>query len=169
MNALLMLLLALTGDPAGCPMHAKHTAGAQHDAHAHHEEVNQRGDAVMGFSHEKTKHTFRLTRDGGAVEVRATDAADAESVALIRAHLREIAKEFAAGNFTKPREIHDREPHGVPVMKELGAAIRYQYEDVERGGRVRIVTKNRRGIEAAHQFLRFQIDDHRTGDPGKVE
>jgi hypothetical protein len=147
----------MAGDPATCPMHAAHTA------------VDARGDAVMGFSHEKTKHSFRLFADGGAVEVRANDAADAESVAAIRAHLQEIAKDFASGDFAKPREIHDREPDGVAVMKELGGAIAYRYEEVERGGRVRITTRDRRGVKAVQQFLRFQIEDHRTGDHGKIE
>ena len=151
MNALL-LILALAGDPATCPMHAKHTA------------VDERGDRVMGFSHEKTKHSFKLHDDGGAVEVRANDEADAESIEAIRAHLKEIAKEFTAANFAKPKEIHDREPDGVPVMKELGSRVTYTYEKIERGGRVRIRTAERRGVEAVHQFLKFQIDDHRTGD-----
>jgi len=161
---LLLLILALSGDPATCPMHAQH-AGAHHDA------VDHRGDHVMGFSHEKTKHNFRLFKDGGAVEVRANDAADAESIAAIRAHLQEIAKEFAAGEFAKPKEIHGRAPDGVPVMKELGSRIlyQYQYEELERGGRVRITTAEPRGVEAVHQFLRFQIEDHRTGDSSTVE
>ncbi len=163
MNVLLMIL-ALSGDPATCPMHAQHTAAA-----AHHESVDQRGDHVMGFSHEKTKHSFKLHKDGGAVEVRANDASDAESVAAIRTHLQEIAKELASGNFSKPKEIHDRVPDGVVVMKELGPSVSYRYEEIERGARVRIATSDSRGIEAVHQFLRFQIDDHRTGDSAAVE
>lgn len=157
MNALMILILALAGDPATCPMHAQHTA------------VDHRGDHVMGFSHEKTKHSFRLFEDGGAVEVRANDAADAESIAAIRMHLREIAKDFADGDFAKPKEIHDRVPEGADTMKNLGDRIRYQYEELERGARVRIRSEERAGVEAVHQFLRFQIEDHRTGDSGKIE
>ena len=158
----LMMILALAGDPAACPMHAKHTG-------AHHESVDRRGDRVMGFSHEKTKHSFRLHEDGGAVEVRANDAADAESIAAIRTHLREIAKDFTSGDFAKPKEIHARVPDGAPAMKELGARILYRYEELERGGRVRITTAEPRGVEAVHQFLRFQVEDHRTGDALTVE
>lgn len=154
MNVLL-LLLALAGDPATCPMHAHHAA------------VDKRGDQVMGFSHEKTKHTFRLLEDGGAIEVRANDAADAESVAAIRSHLKEIAREFAEGKFEKPNAIHARMPDGVEVMKK--SAIRYQYEEIDRGARLRITTKDARAIEAVHQFLRFQISDHRTADSQEVE
>ncbi|HYC60738.1 MAG TPA: hypothetical protein VEK79_14335 [Thermoanaerobaculia bacterium] len=154
MNAILLMLM-LAGDLAAtCPMHAKHTAT----------EVDQRGDKVMGFSHEKTKHTFRLLEDGGAIEVRANDGADAESIAAIRSHMREIAKEFTAGTFTKPQEIHARMPDGVDVIKELGAAVTFQYEELERGARVRVKTEDARGREAVHAFLRFQIKDHRTGD-----
>lgn len=153
-----MLLLILALSMSNCPMHAQHMSS-----------VDTRGDAVMGFAHEKTKHTFRLFADGGAVEVRADDANDAESIAAIRAHLQNIAREFTAGAFSKPEEIHARVPDGVAVMKELGDAIAYRYEELERGGRVRITTRDARGIEAVHAFLRFQISDHHTGDAEKVE
>jgi hypothetical protein len=54
-------------------------------------------------------------------------------------------------------------------MKALGAAVAYRYEEVERGARVRLVTKEQRGVEAIHAFRRFQISDHRAGDAGKIE
>lgn len=161
MNAL-WIVLALAVDPATCPMHAQHMQSQKSD-------VEMRGDHVMGFSHEKTTHNFRLFADGGAIEVRANDADDAQNVALIREHLQTIAKEFARGDFARPREIHDRVPDGVPVMKELGNAVTYRYEELERGGRVRVTTRDARGIEAVHAFLRFQIADHHTGDSGKIE
>jgi hypothetical protein len=33
------------------------------------------------------------------------------------------------------------------------------------GGRLRITTTDTEALKAIHQFLTFQIDDHRTGDP----
>jgi hypothetical protein len=165
MNVLLMLLM-MAGDPATCPLHAEHTA--QHTA-AKHTEVDQRGDRVMGFSHETTKHTFRLLDDGGAVEVRATKEKDAETIAQIRGHMKEIAADFTSGNFTKPEEIHAGMPDGVDVMTALGNAVTYRYEELESGARVRITTRDTRGIDAVHRFLRFQIGDHHTGDSTKVE
>ena len=131
----------------------------------HHTAVDTRGDHVMGFSHEKTKHSFKLYEDGGAVEVRGNDA---ESIAAIRSHLKEIAREFAAGNFDKPKAIHDRVVPGVPVLKELGARVTYTWEELDRGARVRFQTADTRGIAAVHEFMRFQIEDHRTGDPTHV-
>ncbi len=161
----LLLMFAMAGDPATCPMHAKHMEAAAHD----HGTVDARGDDVMGFSHEKTKHTFRLLEEGGAIEVRAHDAADAESIAAIRSHLREIANEFAAGAFEKPEAIHARVPDGVDAMKEAGAAIAFRYEELDRGALVRITTKDARARDAVHAFLRFQINDHHTGDPLTIE
>jgi hypothetical protein len=48
-------------------------ACAQQD---HQATLNQHGDHVMGFSHEKTTHHFELNRDGGVIDVRANDVKD---------------------------------------------------------------------------------------------
>ena len=125
-----------------------------------HEAMNHRGETAMGFSQHATKHTFRLLADGGTIEVRANDPKDAKSVEAIRAHLREIAKSFAAGNFAKPQFIHDRLPDGAEEMKELRKTISYRYENLPKGGRVRISTRERKAIDAVHRFLRFQIEEH---------
>lgn len=130
----------------------------------HHGGVNQRGDHVMGFSHEKTTHHFRLYADGGAIEVTANSADDRESRDQIRMHLSHIAQMFADGNFKAPMLIHDRVPPGVPVLERLKAEVKYRYEDIDRGGRVRITTAHTEALAALHEFLRFQISDHATGD-----
>ena len=134
---------------------------AQDDPHA---AVDKRGDHVMGFSHEKTTHHFRLYADGGAIEVTANEAKDTESRDQIRMHLSHIAAMFAAGNFQAPMLIHDQVPPGVPTLQRLKAEVSYRFEEIPDGGRVRISTKNKDALSAVHQFLRFQISDHRTGD-----
>ncbi len=134
----------------------------------HHTAVDQRGDHVMGFSHEKTTHHFRLFTGGGAIEVTANDPKDTASRDQIRLHLSHIAGMFANGNFQAPMLIHDRTPPGVPVLERLKAEVSYRYEDIDRGGRVRIATTNQEALAAVHEFLRFQIADHHTGDTVKV-
>jgi hypothetical protein len=131
--------------------------------------VNERGDRVMGFDHTKTTHHFLLHPDGGSIEVTANDSNDAESRDQIRKHLGHIARMFAEGNFKAPMLIHDRTPPGVPVMRRLKSEIRYDYEEAERGARVRIRTANAEALAAVHEFLRFQIEDHETGDPTEVK
>jgi hypothetical protein len=76
---------------------------------------------------------------------------------------------FAAGDFEAPLLIHAETPPGVAVMKRLRGQIRYEFEPTERGGRVRIRTENSEALVAIHEFLRYQIRDHRTGDSGEIE
>ena len=149
------------------------TAGvfAQQHGHGHatHAEgVDKRGDRVMGFDHKKTRHRFLLHPDGGTIEVTANKADDKESRDQIRKHLAHIARMFAEGNFKAPMLIHARTPPGVHVMERLKAEIRYEFEETERGARVNIKTGNAEALAAAHEFLRFQIKDHETGDPTEV-
>ena len=130
----------------------------------HDEQMNQRGDHVMGFDHTKTTHHFLLQESGGSIEVTANSSDDVESRDQIRMHLQHIARMFAEGNFNAPILIHDQTPPGVPVMQELKGDIEYNYEVIERGAAVRISTKNATALKAIHDFLRFQIKEHKTGD-----
>jgi hypothetical protein len=59
-------------------------------------------------------------------------------------------------------------PPGVPVMKEKHAAINYTFQPTGRGGQVRIVTHDPEALKAIHEFLAFQIRDHRTDDSLEV-
>jgi len=135
----------------------------------HHSGVNSRGDQVMGFDHDKTTHHFRLRANGGVIEVGANEPNDNASRDGIRTHLKHISQKFAAGDFTAPLLIHAQTPPGVPVMKELRAEIEYQFEQTDRGARVLITTANSKAVAAIHDFLRFQISDHKTGDSLEIE
>ena len=138
------------------------------DATEHHAGVVSRGDHAMGFSHEKTTHHFRLYKDGGAIEVTANDPKDEEIRNQIQMHLAHIAKKFAAGDFNTPMFIHGTTPPGAATMAAQRDQIRYQYQDTDSGGRIRIRTSNPKVVAAVHEFLRFQIEDHVTGDKTQV-
>ena len=49
-------------------------------------------------------------------------------------------------------------------MQKYKNEIEYRFEKTEQGGRVRISTKNSEALKAIHDFLRFQIKEHKTGD-----
>jgi hypothetical protein len=132
------------------------------------ENMNKRGDKVTGFDHTKTTHHFRLFSDGGAIEVGANSSQDTESRDQIRMHLSHIAKMFAAGNFRAPMLIHDQVPLGVPTMQKLKSDIHYKFEETEQGARIRISTNSPEALQAVHDFLRFQIKEHKTGDALEV-
>ncbi|HYV05433.1 MAG TPA: hypothetical protein VFB82_12645 [Blastocatellia bacterium] len=131
----------------------------------HHAEVNKRGDQAMGFSHEKTSHHFLLKPNGGVIVVTANDPNDGASRDQIRRHLTHVAEMFSKGDFSLPMFTHGEAPPGTDEMTRLKADIKYSFESIDRGGRVLIATDKAEAIQAVHQFLRFQIKDHKTGDP----
>lgn len=140
-------------------MHKDHMKAAEHKA-----DVDKHGDQAMGFPYDKTTHHFRLSADGGAIEVIVNDSNDATNLQAIRGHLKHIAALFARGDFSIPMFIHDQVPPGVPVMKEKRSEISYSFEELPAGAAVRIRTANPDALKAVHDFLRFQIEDHHTGD-----
>jgi hypothetical protein len=151
-------------DMHSCPMHKEHMK----EASQHQADVEKHGDEAMGFPHDKTTHHFRLYSDGGAIEVTVNDSKDSENIQAIRSHLKHIVAMFSDGEFSIPMFVHDQMPPGVPVMKEKRAEIAYTFEELPSGGRVRIKTANRDALKAVHDFLRFQIEDHHTGDTTEV-
>jgi hypothetical protein len=131
--------------------------------------LQHRGARVMGFDQDKTRHQFRLFKDGGAIQVSVKDPADAQNRDAIRAHLPHIAQLFGQGQFDAPMLVHDRQDvPGTKVMAERRAQIVWRFAETPLGGRVDIVTTDRAALGAVHEFLRFQISDHKTGDPVTV-
>jgi len=163
MTYLLLLLAALAAQ------HAQMPAGMTHEAHLAQmkkdAELKARGALAMGFDQDKTAHHFLLTADGGIIEVGVSDPSDTANRDAIRAHLKEIAREFARGDFTRPFATHNEIPPGVKAMQQRSSSIAFRYEDTASGGRVVIRTADRRARTAVQEFLRYQIREHATGDP----
>ncbi len=141
------------GSQATCPMH---------DAHS---QMNERGEKGMGFSQTATTHHFFLNPTGGVIQVEVNDPADAANRNNIRMHLGHIARAFQNGDFDIPMFVHDTVPPGVPEMKSLRKSIHYSFEGTPNGGRVVIFSADKEALAAIHRFLRFQIEEHKTGDP----
>ena len=127
-------------------------------------ELNKRGAEAMGFEQQKITHHFRLLRAGGLIEVQANDEKDADSIARIRKHLAEQAKRFGQGDFSAPEHTHAEVPPGVPTMVKLAAKIQYEYLPTPRGGKLRISSADPEAVAAVHEFLKYQTEQHHTGD-----
>lgn len=149
---------------------AGHLVNAQQPQQKHDsmESMNERGDKVMGFDHTKTTHHFLLKPDGGVIQIEANDSSDTASRDQIRQHMRHIAKMFSEGNFSAPMLIHEQNPPGADVMKQLKAGIKYEFGEAKQGAFIRMSTTDAEALKAIHDFLRFQIKEHMTGDPLEV-
>jgi hypothetical protein len=137
---------------------------AQH-SHPSHAAMDARGTKAMGFDQSLARHRFALTADGGRIEIDANDQNDVDTRNRIAKHLEDISHQFKAGDFGIPQETHAEVPPGVAAMTRLRAEIEYKFEAAPAGGRVNITARSAAAIEAVHAFLRYQIQEHRTGDP----
>ena len=167
-----LVVSAIVGLPlasVGAQQHPDMPAGMTHEQHMaqmkKEAEMKQHGQMAMGFDQDKATHHFTLTTNGGVIAITANDAADQATRDQIQTHLQEIAQSFARGDFEKPLMTHSEMPPGVTTMQRLKAAITYRFEATEDGGVVRITTSNADAREAIHDFLRYQIKEHATGDP----
>ena len=130
----------------------------------HHTQMTARGAAAMGFDQAATTHHFYLYEDGGAIQVTVNDVADVANLTAIQTHLPHIAQMFAAGDFSTPHFIHESDVPGTAAMTKLRGRINYVFQKMKNGGRVKISTSYLGARAAIHDFLRYQIVDHKTGD-----
>jgi hypothetical protein len=163
------LVLAFMLAPSARAQHPAMPAGMTHEEHLKQlekdAELKKRGAAAMGFDQDLTTHHFILTAHGGRIEVSANDPSDDMSVAQIRDHLAGIASAFANGDFGAPFATHGEMPPGVSTLRELKGLIRYEFEKTPRGGQVVVTSTDVKARSAIHDFLRYQIREHATGDP----
>ena len=167
MKIILAMWAALTLSAAAAGQ--GHNAAPSQQDHSKHEQMEHRGNQGMGFDQQKTKHHFLLRKDGGAIQVTANSSTDKASIDEIHMHLQHITRAFKSGEFNIPMFVHDQTPPGVPVMTKLKNQIRYRYEPAESGGSVVISSANAEAVSAIHDFLKFQITEHKTGDALEVK
>lgn len=177
MNRLLMvgglLLDVVVTAAAASAQHPAMPPGMSHEAHLAQiqkaADMKKRGVAAMGFDQGATTHHFGLTTTGAFIQVQVNDPADVANRDTIRAHLKEIAADFARGDFSKPFLTHDETPPGVETMRRVKAVIEFSFEETESGGRVRITTADAEALNGIHDFVRYQIKEHRTGDSLNIQ
>lgn len=155
----------------GALLDAQHVMppGMSHEEHLRQlqkdQELKHRGAIAMGFDQDASVHHFLLQPGGGTIVVKSRDAGDEALVSQIRAHFREIADAFRAGLFDKPVATHEALPPGAAAMAAQKERITYRYVELPDGASVVIETADPKAREAIHAFLRYQIVEHKTGDP----
>ena len=168
-NILSLAILVIAGSTVMAAQHPAMPAGMSHEEHLKQmqkdEELKRRGGLAMGFDQDKTVHHFLLNPDGGAIVVASKNPGDAEVIQQVRSHMREIAESFGNGAFDKPEATHGELPPGSAVMAANKQRISYRYDERVNGAAVVIATKDRKTRDAIHAFLRYQIAEHKTGDP----
>jgi hypothetical protein len=113
----------------------------------------------MGVNQYTSHHIFQPLADGGRIELQR-DVDDSAGIAQIRAHMHQVAARFAAGDFRVPGYVHARAVPGAAVMAAKRGAITYTVESLPRGAAVRVRSVDAGAVQAIHEFLAFQRQDH---------
>jgi hypothetical protein len=156
---------------AGAMISAQHVmpAGMSHEEHLKQLQkdaaLKQRGATAMGFDQDASVHHFLLQPNGGAIVVSSKDPNDGKLIEQIRSHFRDIAAEFGQGLFDRPVTTHGELPPGAAAMSEGKQQIAYRYVEQPAGASVVIETTDAATRDSIHAFLRYQIVEHKTGDP----
>lgn len=147
-----LLLVAVAG-----PLAAQGTTDTGYAA------LQRRGQMVMGVDQYTSEHKFDLLPDGGRI-VLVRSATDTAGVRKIRAHLHDIVRSFAAGDFGHAMAVHRHELPGTAVMRQRRALIRYTLDTLPGGGAVRLASGDSLAVRAIHEFLGAQrMEHHSTG------
>ncbi len=147
----LTLILALDANAAGSPPAATRERQT---------EVAERGAEVMPFDLDATEHKFVKTPTGGVQRVVAKQADDAWQVATVRAHLAEIAREFANGDFSDPRAIHGAEMPGLATLEAAGKRLNVMRVEIAGGAEIRYLGADAEIVAAIHDWFDAQVSDH---------
>lgn len=123
--------------------------------------MQQRGQMAMGVDQYASAHHFEVTSEGGRIELQ-NNVFDSLAVAQIRAHMKLIQHAFQAGDFSTPAFVHMRDMPGTAMMARKKDLISYRYEELPRGGAVRITTSDPEALAAIAEFLKAQRMEHRS-------
>ena len=115
----------------------------------------------MGVDQYTSMHRFDDLPDGGRIELQR-DHEDSVGISAIRAHMRTIARAFAAGDFSTPGLVHVQEVPGTDVMRARRSVIRYEPVDLPGGAALRMRSHDRDAVAAIHRFLAYQRREHRA-------
>ena len=85
-----------------------------------------------------------IDRNGGGIEMRVNDPKDTSTRAAVQKELQKSIEDQTLSS---------------PAMQEHQNDIDYRYERTDRGGRVRITTRNSQALRAIQDFLRSQMGD----------
>jgi hypothetical protein len=127
------------------------------------EAVRERSADVMPFDMKATTHVFTKTPEGGVQRVVVKSPVDTKQTALIRRHLRDIADNFARGDFGAPTDVHGAEMPGLAALKAaVPGELHVRYRDLQSGAEIQYSSRDPKIVSALHEWFDAQVADHGT-------
>jgi hypothetical protein len=119
---------------------------------------------VILFDKTRTKLHFELLPNGGAIDLTAKSPPNAKTEEELQALAQYISASLASGNFALQIFVEPVAPPNLPQLTKHKDDFAYQIEKVANTTRIRIATTDMVALQALHDFLRFEIVAHKTGD-----
>lgn len=124
-------------------------------------EVRERSAVEMPFDMAATTHVFTKMERGGTQRVVAKARDDVNQVALIRAHLRDLANRFRRRDFGGPGHVHGAGMPGLDRLRTAApGALQIDYHDLPSGGEIDYRSDRADVIAALHAWFDAQVADH---------
>lgn len=132
------------------------------------DDLNTRFSKALGTDADKIVQHYYLVKNGGVIEFTAKDPADTATISAVRKYLDTQKDLFEKGKADADTEIYGKIPDGLPVLKKLRNEITFFAVKDDDGAALRMFSVNDQARQAIQDFLKFQISEHKTGDPLQV-
>lgn len=129
---------------------------------------NTRFSKALGTDVDKVVQHYYLVKNGGVIEFTAKDPADNATIATVQKYLEAQKDLFEKGKAEADAEIYGKIPDGLPALKKLRNEITFFAVNTDSGAALRMFSVNEQARQAIQDFMKFQINEHKTGDPLQV-
>ncbi len=127
-------------------------------------DVNARFSKAMGTDVNKVVQHYYLVKNGGVIEFTAKDPNDTVSIAAIQKYLDLQRDQLEKGKVDVDADVHGKIPDGLLVVKRMRGEITFYTVKSDNGAVLRMFSVNEQARQAIHEFMKFQITEHKTGD-----
>ena len=132
-------------------------------------DLNARFSKALGTDASKIVQHYYLVQNGGVIELTAKDPADHACIVAIQKYLDLQKDLFERGKNDSDTEIHGKVPDGLAALKKLRGDITFFTVKDDNGAVLRMLTVSDQARQAIQDFMKFQINEHKTGDPLTAE
>jgi len=140
-------------------------SGGMAQSSASTDDLNSRFSKALGTDASHIIQHYYLVKNGGVIEFAAKDLSDSATISALQKYMEAQKDLFEKGKTDADADVHGKVPDGVPILKKLRNEITFFTVKNDDGGALRMFSTNDQARQAIQDFLKFQINEHKTGDP----
>ncbi len=133
------------------------------------QEVDTRFSRALGVPLDKVTIHYYLVKNGGVIELSAKNTGDSGTIAALQKYLQNQKDLWEKGKETAVTEVHMHPPEAAATMRKLRNDITFYAAKTDNGGVLRMFSINDQARVAIQDYLRFEINEHKTGDPTTLD